>query len=345
MSRSDGGETPRMSVIIPNWNGKGLLPDVLGSLAEQGFGDLEVVVVDNGSTDGSAEMLQDRFPGVRVVELDENRGFSAACNEGIRAAEGEYVALVNNDVELDSGWVGAMVETLDRTPDAGFAASRVRVLGEPEILESAGDRVGLTPRGRGYGTPDGPEFDRPAWVASASAAAAVYRREMLDEIGLLDDDFFMYFEDVDLGMRAQIAGYRCRYVPEAVAYHRRRGSTPDSSEFMVYHGLRNMLIVYLTTFPPRYALRYLPRFVAGRFWYGLGRGGLWTTLRAFGAVLARLPSLVRRRREIYATRERSLEELESILEPPGPVRLRWRGTPTTGAGEPGVRLARAGGDD
>ncbi|MFQ5872428.1 MAG: glycosyltransferase family 2 protein [Dehalococcoidia bacterium] len=314
-----GEEARRVSVVIPTWNGEELLPLVLGSLREQTFKDFEVVVVDNGSTDGSVRLLARDYPEVRVLDFDENLGFSAAVNAGIRATAGEYVALVNNDVELDPGWLWTMVTALDCESRAGFAASRIRRYWQRDTLESAGDCVSISPKGRGHGMQDGPRFDRPAWVTSASAAAAVYRRSLLEEIGLFNEDYFAYFEDVELGMRAQIAGYPCLYVPEAIAYHKGGETSRRITDFRAFYGVRNVVQVYFTTFPPRYILRYLPRLVSAKFWFALSEGGLKVSLRAALSVFRRIPRMIRRRREIFAMRRISPQELTALLDRPRPL--------------------------
>lgn len=318
---SGKGAVPRVSVVIPSWNGQELLPLVLDSLRLQTFRSIEVVVVDNGSEDGSLALLERVYPEVRVIALGENRGFSAAVNAGIRGTCGEYVALVNNDVELEPGWLQAMVAALDRTPEAGFAASRILRYSDDRFIDSAGDVVGVHPRGRGQGELNGPRFDEPAWVASACAAAALYRRSMLEEIGPFNEDFFAYFEDVELGLRAQIAGYRCLYVPDAVARHVGSATSELISDFKAYHCLRNIFLLYFTTFPRRYMLRYLPRFLLGRLAFAVSEAGPRVALRAALAVGRRIPGMIRRRRAIFALRRVPDEELERLLE--RPRRLPW----------------------
>lgn len=294
---------------------------VLDSLRRQTFTDFEVIVVDNGSRDRSLELLHREYPEVRVVALSENRGFSGGCNAGILASRGEMVALVNNDVELDPFWLQALVEGMDQEPRAGFAASRIRQYWNRNLLDSAGDRVGLSPEGRGQGHPDGPEFDRPAWVTSACCAAAIYRRTMLDEVGLFNEDFFAYFEDVELGMRCQIAGYRCLYIPTAVVYHIGSATSARIPRFKVYHGLRNMVYLYFTTFPVAYVIRHLPRLMVAKSWFVMREGGFWTGLKAGSAVIWNTPRMLRRRRRTFALRRVSDQVLETLLDPPRPLSL------------------------
>ncbi|HEX7242955.1 MAG TPA: glycosyltransferase family 2 protein [Longimicrobiaceae bacterium] len=326
---------PRVSVVIPTWNGEKLLPMVLDSLRTQRYRDFDTVVVDNGSEDGSVELLAREYPEVRVVALPENLGFSVAVNAGIRAGDGELVALVNNDVELDPEWLAEMVAALDRDPRAGSATARIRQFRARHLLDSAGDRIIGVPAGRGYGATDGPEFDRVEYIASPCAAAALYRREMLDEIGLFNEDFFAYYEDVELGMRAQIAGYRCVYVPTAIAYHLGSETSKRISKRTAFYRLRNLVQLYLTTLPPGYALRSLPVLAIPVVEFGVRGGGLGTCVRVGWVTLRRLPAIARRRREIFARRRISDAELREILEP-APSVLRWA------AGQLSGRRVRSG---
>lgn len=208
------------SVIVPNWNGQRLLADCLDSLACQSYGRLEVIVVDGGSTDGSLSLLGERYGWVRVLPLPRNRGFAGNVNAGIRASRGRVVLLLNNDAQADSEWVGACVGALSEDANLGSIASKVLVHGTT-VLNSAGDtltRAGR-PVQRGNGQQDGPEWAQPVPVFGAMGGAAAYRRTMLADVGVLDERFFAYLEDLDLAFRAQLRGWGCRYVPTAQVWH------------------------------------------------------------------------------------------------------------------------------
>ena len=319
MKFSQSNPSPRVSVVIPTWNGRDLLRLVLASLEKQTYLNFETIVVDNGSTDGSLELLSEGYPSVRVVGFPENRGFSVAVNAGIEAARGEYVALLNNDIELDSAWLEVVVRALDSNPGVGFVASRILDYWVRDRIYSAGDQIRGVPNARGYGALDGPEFDVSMPIASACAAAAVYRKKVLDEIGLFNEDLFAYYEDVELGMRAQIAGYSCLYLPEAIAFH--MGSTTSNriSKRTAYYRLRNLVQVYFTTLPRAYLLRSLPRLAKTVYWSVRHEAGPGVTGRAALSLIRRFPKMRRRRREIFALRRASDRELERILEPPTPL--------------------------
>ncbi|NLD44501.1 MAG: glycosyltransferase family 2 protein [Chloroflexi bacterium] len=241
---------PRASVIIPNWNGLRLLRPCLTSLARQTLADHEVVVVDNASTDGSAEAVAAEFPAVRVLRQERNLGFAGGCNAGIRAARGEVIVLLNNDIEAEPDWLAELLAALDRHPRAGAAASRMMSWADREVLNAAGDlyRASGLPDSRGVWQRYGPPWNEEAPVFGASGGAVAYRREMLAETGLFDERFFMYCEDVDLAWRGQLLGWGAVYAPRAVVYHHMSatGGGPLSS----YYVGRNTLWVIARNYPP-----------------------------------------------------------------------------------------------
>jgi GT2 family glycosyltransferase len=214
--------------VAVNWNRRELLRACLRSLELQTRRDFEVIVVDNGSTDGSAEMAVAEFRGqfpLTVIRNAENRGFCAANNQGIAAARGEFIALLNNDAEAGPGWLASLCRAFDR-PDIGMGASKIVVWEDPGRIDKAGHLIypdGQN-RGRGCGEPDRGQFDLEEEVLWPDGCAAMYRRAMLEQIGGFDEDFFAYADDAELGLRARIAGWRCRYMPDAVVRHH-RGST------------------------------------------------------------------------------------------------------------------------
>ncbi len=208
-------------MIVPNYNGAALLRDCLRSLEAQSYPAVDAIVVDDGSTDGSVEIARTEFPAMRLLVQPRNGGFARAVNVGIRAARGEIIALLNNDAVAEPGWLAEMVQALERHPDAGMVACKI-LLPDGQTLASAGDvfRRDGVPNSRGVWERDAGQYDDEIEVFGACGAACAYRRSMLNEVGLLDERFFMYCEDVDLAFRAQRAGYRCVYAPRAVVRHR-----------------------------------------------------------------------------------------------------------------------------
>jgi GT2 family glycosyltransferase len=251
---------PFVSVVIPNWNGAAYLPGCLDSLRAQSYRRLEVLVVDDGSTDGSDRMVAERYPEFRLVSLPVNRGFAAAVNEGIRAAGGDLVALLNNDAEADPDWLARLAEAAERHPEAGFFACKILLHDRRDVIQSAGDFYSAdgVPGNRGVWQRDEGQFDREEYVLGACGAASAWRRSLLDDVGLLDESLFMYCEDVDLSLRAQLLGYRCLYVPTARVYHRL--SATGGGKLASYYCGRNFIAV---------AAKNLPAGVLRRHWRAL----------------------------------------------------------------------------
>jgi GT2 family glycosyltransferase len=224
--------TPHVTIVILNWNGRHLLPACLSALDAQTFRDFEVIVVDNGSQDGSPEWLTAQHPAVCLIQNSTNLGFATANNQGIRTSRAPLVMLLNNDAYLAPDCLQVLVEAAERVAWAGMFACKILQHDTPERLDSAGievDRAGMA-WNRGWGDLAA-NHTQVREVFGPSAAAALYRRTMLDQIGLLDDDFFIYYEDVDLAWRAQWAGWRCLCVPEAVVEHVHSATTQRGSPF------------------------------------------------------------------------------------------------------------------
>ena len=212
---------PGFTVVIPNWNGKRFLAPCLDSLREQTYPHTEVIVVDNASSDGSQVFVSVEYPEVRLIDLPINRGFTGACNAGIEAAQGEYIALLNNDTEVEPAWASEIVNAFIERPQVGIVASKMLLFDQRVRLHTAGDFFTTDGRAgnRGAWEIDEGQYDRAEFVFSACGGSAAYRKSMLEDIGRLDDDFFFLLEDMDLAWRAQLAGYKVWYAPRAVVYH------------------------------------------------------------------------------------------------------------------------------
>ena len=312
--------SPTVSVIIPNWNGFELLRHCLDSLRAQEYRDFETIVVDNASSDGSQEALQREYPEVTVLSLPANVGFAGGCNAGFRAARGELVSTLNNDTEADRGWLGCIVRTMDAHPEAGSVASRLMLFDRPTTLHSAGDIYGRNglPDSRGVWQAYGPPFDREQYVFSCCGGAATYRRSMLEDVGSFEERFFMYCEDVDLGWRAQTAGWKCVYAPDAVVYHHL--SATGGGSLANYYVGRNTLWVLARNYPWTLAKRHWHRIAAAQL--ATARNSLRALrtqparARLRGQVVGLLTSarwLAARRRMQNCSRVTS-EHIESILD-------------------------------
>ncbi len=312
--------TPPVSVVLPNWNGRDWLPDCLLSLDRQVLPAAELIVVDNGSRDGSTEYLRDTHPGVRVVELGRNSGFAYAANRGLEAAKCEFVALVNTDVKLAPDWIARMAGALHRHPQAAAVASKMLALREPDRVYDAGDvlrRDGVCEQ-RGRFCPDDGRWDIPGDVFGACAGAALYRRSAVLELGGFDERYFAYLEDVDLAMRLRLAGWSCRYEP-AVALHAGEGSSHQLAGGHAYLVERNTLLLVVKGFPARW-LPLVAYRQAGWAWHALLERRLLWHLRGAAAALPLLREMLRERRVLRRLSSVPIE----VVVPSRPIRGRLR---------------------
>jgi len=290
-----------ISVIITNYNGKRYLDRCLSSLSVQTMQDFEVIVVDNGSSDGSVDYLESQFPEVRIVKNEKNLGFAGGVNSGIEVAKGDYILTLNNDTQADKDFVKNLTEAMESDGEVGMCASKMLFCNGS--VNSAGlcfSRSGAV-WDRGMSEPDFGQYDKVEDVFGPCAGAALYRRSMLDEIGLFDEDFFMYMEDVDLAFRARLAGWRCLYVPDAKVYHVHGGTAGFGSDLSVYYGNRNVLWYVVKDFPAKILITSLP-WIVGRnlavipYYVLKGQGKI--ILRSKWDALRGVPSILRKRRGV-----------------------------------------------
>lgn len=251
------------SIIIVNWNGRSYIENCMDSVFRQSWGDFEVILVDNASTDGSREIAAARYPSVNIISLEENRGFTGGNIEGLKIARGKYIVLLNNDAVLSERWLESMIAIMDTEGTIGICASKILIAGT-SLIDSAGDTFTTAFNGSKTGEYEDERFyvERRT-VHGACAAAVMYRKNMLDQIGFFDHDFFFNHEDTDLNMRAWLAGWKCVFVPEAVVYHKVSASRGTFSDFSVYYYARNTEWVWIKNVPLILILRYLPH----RFFY------------------------------------------------------------------------------
>jgi GT2 family glycosyltransferase len=307
-----------VSIIIPSWNGRALLEVCLGSVRRQTLAPLESIVVDNGSDDGSARYVRERFPEVSLVELESNRGFAAAVNEGIRRARGAYVAFLNNDVEVEPSWLAELVSCAARHPRAAGVAPKLLEPGDERIIDRAGDVMTSWFRAypRGEGETDRGQYEREVEVFGASGAASLWNAEAVQELGLLDDDLFFSYEDVDLSFRARLAGYECWYAPRAVAFHAAGTTSGRRAEFTYLHATRNRWSVIVKDVPGPLLARNAHRIVLAEL-LTVARCTRERRLRYLSAAyvdaLRSLPRWLERRREVQATRSVEIEAIRRAL--------------------------------
>ena len=253
----------KIAIIIPNWDGVTDLPACLDSLKHQTL-KAEIVVVENGSTDGSRELLAEKYPKVTVLPQPKNLGFAGGVNVGIQYAIGkhyDFVALFNNDAVAEKDWLEKLVGGM-QLPETGITTCTFATI-DKQHIDSTGDMYtawGL-PYPRGRGEPLGAQYDRVTEIFGASGGASLYRISMLKEIGLFDEDFFCYYEDVDLSFRAQLAGWKVRFVPASVAYHQIGATSSRLKGFTTYQTMKNQPLVVFKNVPRKYLWRVTWRFV------------------------------------------------------------------------------------
>jgi hypothetical protein len=306
-------------VAVLSYDGRKLLEVILPSLARQRFSDFEVVVVDNGSSDDTVAWLGENWPQVQVISLPENLGVTAALNVCAHAGRGELVALFNNDMELEPDCLGELVAALDAHPEAGWSGAKLRDFEQRELLDGAGDVFTWAATGgrRGHGQRDHGQYDAPGEIFGACGGAALYRRSVLRLVGDFDEDFFAFYEDVDWNLRAQLAGFSCRYVPSAVVYHMGSATIGRGlSDFTRYHLWRNTLWIIAKDIPTGALLRHAPQLILGQL-VNLAvavrdrKLDIW--LRVWRDALKGLPRTLRKRRAVQGRRRVSVASLELVV--------------------------------
>lgn len=310
------------SVIIPNWNGKKLLKVCLRSLKNQSFKDFEVILVDNGSSDGSLEYVKRYFSQIKTITLDKNYGFAKAVNEGIKRSLSKYIVLINNDTEVDKNCLHFLTEAARKHSEVGFVAAKMLNFYERDIIDSAGDYIDVSGHAQniGLGEKDGPKFEKEGYVFLATGGGGLFKREVFDKVGLFDEDYFAYFEDVDLCLRAQFAGFKGWFEPRAKIYHIHKATASKMKPFMEYLQFRNLTQTIIKDFPAGLLkknfnwLRVLLvnintiRFLATQ-------GLLWQALKAEAWILRYLPQLLKKRFKIQKSKQASDDYVISNFRP------------------------------
>lgn len=302
-------ELPRVSVIVVNWNGQQHLERCFTALQRQTYPHVEMILVDNGSTDGSLKYMREHFPAVRIIANRTNQGFAAPNNQGFAAARGKYIATLNNDTEASAGWLAALVHELETHPQAGMAASLMCFADSPGTVNSAGieintlgiawDRLSGRPVHEAQATGD---------IFGACAGAALYRKEMLERTGGFADHFFAYMEDVDLAWRAQLGGWTCRYTPDAHVLHVHSATSGEQSPFKLFLLGRNKVWLIARCYPSPEVWWWLPLIVlydAAAVVYRLLRERDSSSLRGRLAGLRALPERIAERRQIHTAHSRA----------------------------------------
>ncbi|MDL2122001.1 MAG: glycosyltransferase family 2 protein [Deltaproteobacteria bacterium] len=306
------------SVIIVNWNGMKFLPECLESLRQQAYRHFSIILVDNGSNDGSIDFVIRNYPEVKTIALPKNVGFSVANNIAIKTVHTEYVALLNNDAVAHPLWLQRLMGALEEHPEAGFAASKMLFYDNPRIIDRTGD--GYTRAGtgllRGRGEP-ARSYNKQELIFGACAGAVLYRTRMLRDTGLFDEDFFLLYEDVDLSFRAQLQGYKCIYVPDAVVYHKASASIGYDSAISVYYSHRNLEWVYIQNMPAGLILKTIfPHIIydIAAFFFFTARGRNKDFIKAKWDALKGIKKALKKRKQIQKNRTVEVDYIWRLLE-------------------------------
>jgi GT2 family glycosyltransferase len=308
----------KVAVVVPNWNGVDHLADCLDSLLDQSV-PLRVIVVDNGSADGSLKLLE-KYDDIEIILHDVNKGFAGGVNAGFRRALDDnlqYVATLNNDAIADPDWLKTLVGELDKHPKVGIATSKI-LTGDGKRLDSTGDYLTIwgLPYPRGRGEQDTGQYDDQTDVFAASGGASLYRIKTLREIGLFDEDFFAYYEDVDLSFRAQLAGWKVRYVPTAVVRHHIGATSSKLKGFTTYQTLKNQQLLLYKNVPKTLSGPVWRRFTLAHmlfFLRAISRGQGWSALKGDLRGTWLLPKKFGERRRIQRERKVTDEYISGKL--------------------------------
>jgi GT2 family glycosyltransferase len=311
-------ENPAVSVIVPNWNGMRFVGMCLDSLAQLHFENFEVIVVDNGSMDGSREMIEEKYPWARLLKLPYNKGFAIACNEGIKASNAEYVVLLNNDIEVVADWLTELYEGMERHPECGMGTTKMMFLDNRDVFYNTGDlfHSWSAGGGRGQGEKDNGQYDQEDYVFGACAGAGIYRKELFKQIGLFDEDFFIFAEDVDLNMRSQLQGFQAVYLPKSKVYHIGTATVGLYSDRYVYLCKRNDILVFIKNYSLKMYFKYLYSIWKHQFSdikYFTYRGQGQVLLKSKWDALKLLPKMLFRRFQIQRTRTMTDSEIEKHI--------------------------------
>ncbi|HSX45303.1 MAG TPA: glycosyltransferase family 2 protein [Candidatus Saccharimonadales bacterium] len=314
-------------LIVPNWNGKNRLSSCLDSLLSQNQS-AQVLVVDNGSTDGSVEFVKQKYPGVQLISLPQNTGFSGGVNAGIKKAlevGADYIGLFNNDAVADKNWLSELVKVLDNQAEVGIVTCKL-MRDDRQHFDSTGDQYSIygMPFPRARNVLDEGQFDKPEPVFSASGGASLYRAKLFTQVGLFDQKFFAYYEDVDISFRARSAGWQIYYQPSALAYHEVSATSSGLGSFTRYHATKNFYLLYLKNMPGWLFWKYLPNFGFQTLRLAassLIKGGSWAFIRGTLRAIVYLPAIFTDRHKVQSFRKVSPASIDALLYKQRPPKI------------------------
>lgn len=310
---------PDTYIVIPNFNGKDIIGKCLDSLLSQTL-PVHIIVVDNGSSDGSVEYLEQHYPQAELIKLPRNTGFTGGVNAGIKKAtedKAEYVLLFNSDAVADKNWAKELVEAAKDHDDAGIVTCKF-MRSDKKHIDSTGDFYttwGL-PFPRGRNTVDKGQYDKGEYVFGATGGASLYKPACLEDIGLFDKDFFLYFEDVDISFRAQLAGWKVYYQPKAIAYHEVGATSSKMGSIARRYSIQNFILTYTKNMPGYLYIKYYPLFLTQLIRMKLGAirdHQLGAYIKGFFAAINLLPTAIKQRCHIQKNRKVKVSDVDKLL--------------------------------
>lgn len=310
----------KASVIIPNWNGKYLLKDCLESLKKQAFKKFEIIMVDNGSTDDSIEYVKKNFPDVKIVYLNKNYGFARAINEGVEKSQAKYVIFLNNDTKVDKNWLENLIKTADNHPEVISVNSKILNFNDRKKIDGVGILINEVGQARsiGWNEKDLGQYEKERYIFGATGGASLFRREDFIRVGMFDENYFMYSEEVDFAFRAQCLEYKSIYCPKALVYHKHKATSKKMPQYIEYWQFKNMSQTIIKDFPISILLKNwrLLKIILVHFntiFYQIKNGFFWPPLMTEIWLIFHLPDLLHKRKKIQENRKVSDEYIESFL--------------------------------
>ena len=310
-------ENIAVSFVIPTYNGRSFIDTCIQSIKEQTYTNYEIIVIDDASSDESVDYLRSTWHDIHVIQLQKNSGFCHAVNTGITSSSGKYVALINNDIELDPNWLESMIAAIQTQKNIFSISSKILNFHERDKIDDAGDIYTREGRAfkRGYGQHSTHYMDR-GEVFSSSGAASLFDADILKNVGLFDESFTAYLDDVDIGFRARLMGYKNYYEPNAIAYHMGSMSYRKKSIFMGSLILKNSMAVIVKNIPSSLFWRFFPWLITGHLKtvkYVFSISGFRGVFRGYGMFLKMLPAILIARKDIQRTRAVSTDALKNMM--------------------------------
>ncbi|MBI4036712.1 glycosyltransferase family 2 protein [Candidatus Daviesbacteria bacterium] len=310
------------SVIIPNWNGKDFIGDCLLSLRKQVIKAYEVIVVDNGSKDGSVNLIEESFPEVTLVKLPNNFGFARAINEGVKKSKAEFVVFLNSDTVVEENWLENLIIFGQKYRDCISVNSKLLNFFNRNLIDGVGITINEVGQARsiGWKEEDRGQYDKAMYIFGATGGASLFRRKDFLKVGMFDENYFMYSEEVDFAFRAQFLNYKSIYCPKALVYHRHKASAKKKPHHIEYWQFRNMTITIIKDFPTAVLLRkfrWLKILLVhlNTIFYQLKNGFWWAPFRADLWIILYFPYLIYQRIKIQSGRKVGIEYIENFLMP------------------------------